>query len=99
MQKQIALAILVHEAQRADAGADSRAESDAAVQALVELLGIERRAAVALLEEGRAAAQQHSSFFAPVSVLRRELSMGERIRLLEHLWRVSFADGQLNVYE
>ena len=25
--------------------------------------------------------------------------MPERIRLIEHLWRISFADAQLNLYE
>ena len=99
MQTPIALAILLHEARRADHIGEIQSESSAAVQALVELLGIERAAAVALLEQGRAAAQQHSSFYPPVSVLKREFSMPERVRLLEHLWRVSFADGQLNLYE
>jgi uncharacterized tellurite resistance protein B-like protein len=32
-------------------------------------------------------------------VTKREFSMPERVRLVEHLWRVTFADGRLNLYE
>jgi uncharacterized tellurite resistance protein B-like protein len=95
---QLAIAILLHEARRADIE-EGGEESDAAVQALVEIFDLEPREAAALLEEGRAKAQQFTSFYAPVSVIKREFSQEERIRFMEHLWRVSFADGQLNLYE
>lgn len=94
----LAVAVLLHEARRADAD-ESRGETDAGVQALVEMLGLERSDAVALLEEGRARAQTLASFYAPVSVIKRDFSMEQRIALVEQLWRVSFADGQLNLYE
>jgi uncharacterized tellurite resistance protein B-like protein len=94
----LAVAILVHEARRADAD-ESHGESDAGAQALVDLLGLERSDAVTLLEEGRAKAQALASFYAPVSVIKRDFSLEQRIALLEQLWRVSFADGQLNLYE
>jgi uncharacterized tellurite resistance protein B-like protein len=94
----LAVAVLLHEARRADAD-ESHGESDAGGQALVELLGLERSDAVALLEEGRAKAQALASFYAPVSVIKRDFSLEQRIALVEQLWRVSFADGQLNLYE
>ncbi len=94
----LAVAVLLHEARRADAD-ESHGESDAGAQALVELLGLERSDAVALLEEGRARAQALASFYAPVSVIKRDFSLEQRIALVEQLWRVSFADGQLNLYE
>jgi len=95
---QVAVAVLLHEARRADAvvGED---ESAPAERALAELFGLNRREGAALLDEGRAKAQQLSSFYAPVSVIKREYSLAERIRLVEHLWRVSFADGRLDPYE
>jgi len=95
---QVAVAVLLHEARRADTvvGED---ESAPAERALAELFGLNRRESAALLEEGRAKAQQLSSFYAPVSVIKREYSLAERIRLVEHLWRVSFADGRLDPYE
>lgn len=97
-QLHLAAAILLHEARRADIE-EGNEEAQAAVRALVELFALEPRQAAQLLKEGREKAQQLSSFYAPVSVLKREFSQEERIRLIEHLWRVAFADGQLNPYE
>jgi len=95
---QVAVAALLHEARRADYE-EGGEESAAAVQALVEIFGLERGEAAVLLEEGRSRAQQLTSFYAPVSAIKREFSMAERVRLVEHLWRVAFADGRLNPYE
>ena len=98
MQLQLAVAVLVHEARRAD-WAEGGEESHAGVHALMDLFGLERGAAVELLAHGRERAQQLTSFYAPVSTVKREYSLEERIRLVEHLWRISLADGQLNLYE
>lgn len=97
-QLQLAVAVLVHEARRADYE-EGEDESAPAERALVELFGLDRSEAAALLEEGRAKAQQLTSFYAPVSVIKREFSLEDRIRLIEHLWRVSYADGRLDLYE
>jgi len=92
------VAVLLHEARRADyvEGDDENAPAE---QALTELFGLERAQAAALLEEARTKAQQVNSFYAPLSVVKRDFSLEERIRLVEHLWRVAYADGQLNYYE
>ena len=97
-QLQIAVAVLLHEARRSD-HSEGDAESDIAARALAEIFGLEPQACAAILEEGRARAQQLTSFYAPLSVIKREFSLDERILLVEHLWRISFADGQLNLYE
>jgi uncharacterized tellurite resistance protein B-like protein len=97
-QLQVAVAVLLHEARRADYEHDSR-ESAAAEAALADLFGLEREACAALLEDGRLKADQLTSFYAPVSLVKREYSMDERIRLVEHLWRVTFAEGGLHWYE
>jgi uncharacterized tellurite resistance protein B-like protein len=97
-QLQLAVAVLLHEARRADY-VEGDEESVTAELALVEIFGLERRESAALLQEGRARAQQLTSFYAPVSVVKREFSLPERIRLVEHLWRVAFTDGRLNLYE
>jgi uncharacterized tellurite resistance protein B-like protein len=97
-QVQLAVAVLLHEARRADSeeGGD---ESEAGVRALIDLFAMGREEASHLLVQGRERAQQLTSFYAPVSVIKRDYSVPERVRLIEHLWRVSFADGQLNLYE
>jgi uncharacterized tellurite resistance protein B-like protein len=96
---ELAIAVLVHEARRADYDEADLKESDAGVAALRDLLGVDAGRAAELLAQGREKAQHLTSFFAPVTVIKRELGMPERVRLVEHLWRVSFADGALNPYE
>ena len=97
-QLQVAVAVLVHEARRADYG-EGEQESATAEGALAEIFGLEAHEAAALLDEGRARAQQLTSFYAPLTVIKREFSLEDRILLVEHLWRITFADGQLNLYE
>jgi uncharacterized tellurite resistance protein B-like protein len=97
-QLQLAVAVLLHEARRADS-AEAGGESAAGEQALADLFGLERQECAALLAQGRARAEQLTSFYAPVSVIKRDFDLPERIRLVEHLWRVSFADGELRLYE
>ena len=98
-QLQLAVAILVHEARRADYAEGDPQESDAGAAALADIFGLERAAAAELLAEGREKAQHLTSFYAPVTTIKREYSMPERINLVEHLWRVSFADGRLDIHE
>ena len=95
---QVAVAALLHEARRADyhAGDDEYA---VAQQALAELFGLSEKQCCAVLEEGRARAEQLHSFYAPVTVIKRDLSLEERIRLVEQLWRVAYANGKLDPYE
>jgi uncharacterized tellurite resistance protein B-like protein len=97
-QLQVAVAALLHEASRADyqRGDD---EFGVAERALGEMFGLDAAQCAGLLEEGRARAEQLSSFYAPVSVIKRDFSLEERVRLIEWLWRVAFANGQLNPFE
>ncbi|SRR5690606_20749336 len=95
---QLAVAVLIHEARRADYEEGDQ-ESAAGVAALMDLFGLGREEAAALLAQGREKAAQLTSFYAPVSTIKRDWSVAERVRLLEHLWRVSFADGRLEHYE
>jgi uncharacterized tellurite resistance protein B-like protein len=95
---QLAVAVLLHEARRADY-AEGDEELRPARQALVEIFGLAPSEAAELLAHGREKAQQLTSFYAPVSVVKREFSIEERIVLVEHLWRVSFSDGRLDLYE
>jgi uncharacterized tellurite resistance protein B-like protein len=95
---QVAVAALLHEASRADYQRDDD-EYAVAERALVEMFGLDSGQCAERLEEGRARAEQLSSFYSPVSVIKRDFSLEERVRLVEHLWRVAYANGQLNPYE
>jgi len=95
---QVAAAALLYEASRADY-AEGNDEHVVARAALAELFGLPPEECAALMQEGRARAAQLTSFYAPVSVIKREYSLAERIRLIEHLWRVVYANARLDPYE
>ncbi len=97
-QLQLAVAVLVHEARRADY-AEGDEESIRARRALAEIFGLTPEESAALLDEGRAKAQHLTSLYAPLTTVKREFSLEERVRLVEHLWRVAFAHGGLDPYE
>ena len=97
-QLQLAVAVLLHEARRADY-AEGDEESARAQGALAEIFGLQPEACAALLHEARTRAEQLNSFYAPVSTVKREFSLEQRIQLVEHLWRVAFAHGGLDPYE
>ncbi len=95
---QVAVASLLHEATRVDLtqAADERA---AAEHAIADLFGLPAADSATILAEGSDRAQHLTSYFAPVSVIKRDLSPAQRVRLIEHLWRVAYADGRLDPYE
>jgi uncharacterized tellurite resistance protein B-like protein len=94
----LAVASLLHEATRVDLD-ENPAEHAVASRALVELCGAAKEEGAALLAEGRARAERLTSYFAPVSVIKRDLSLPQRVLFVEHLWRVAYADGRLDQYE
>jgi uncharacterized tellurite resistance protein B-like protein len=94
----IAVASLLHEVTRVDL-ADSDVERAAAEHALAGLFRLPPPHAADLLAEGRERALQLTSYFAPVSVIKRDLPLPERVHLIEHLWRIAYADGRLDAHE
>lgn len=95
---QVAVASLLHEASRVDLREDG-AEHAAAQAGLSDLFGLSPEAAAAMLAEGREKARQMTSYFGPVAVVKRDMGQPERVRLIEHLWRIAWADGPLDPYE
>ena len=89
-----AVACLLHESKRVDLGEDVT-EHIAAREALTDLFGTDEQQGEALLDEGRKRAQSMVSYFGPVNVIKRDFSVERRIQLVEHLWRIAFADGKL----
>jgi uncharacterized tellurite resistance protein B-like protein len=95
---QVAAASLMHETTRVDL-AESEEERATALAALTDLFGLDAREGVAALEEGREKAKHLTSYFGPVSVVKRDFNQAERVRFIEHLWRIAYADGRLDPYE
>jgi len=95
-QLRVAVAGLLHEMIRADLS-ERPEESDSASAALTAMFDLPEGDARALLDE--AGAHRFTSYFGPVSIIKRLLPMDSRIVLIEHLWRVTFADGDFDTYE
>ena len=95
-QVRTAVAALLHEMMRVDS-LQKPEETQSAVAGLTAMFGLPEREAKALLDE--AGAQRLTSYFDPASTIKRVLSLGQRIVLVENLWRVAFADADLDIYE
>lgn len=95
---QVACASLMHEATRVDL-IESEEERAAALAALADLFGVDDGTGAAVLAEAREKAKHLTSYFGPVSVVKRDLDQPGRVRFIEHLWRIAYADGRLDPYE
>ena len=95
-QLRLGIACLVQEARRVDLDHDAR-KHPAAIDALIQMFGMGSGEAQALLEEARE--KRLTSYYSIVSVIKRDLSLEERILLIEVLWRVAYADGALHGHE
>jgi uncharacterized tellurite resistance protein B-like protein len=94
----LSVACLVQEARRVDLEHDAR-EHPAAIDALEQMFAFDHGAAEALLERARERTQHLTSYYPVVSAIKRDLSLEERILLIEVLWRVAYADGVLHGHE
>jgi uncharacterized tellurite resistance protein B-like protein len=92
------IACLVQEARRVDLEDDAR-EHPAAVDALERMFDLGPGEAQRLLELAREKARHLTSYYPIVSVIKRDLSLAERILLIEVLWSVAYADGVLHGHE
>jgi uncharacterized tellurite resistance protein B-like protein len=91
----LSVATLLHESKRVDFG-EHEAEHAAALRAMHELFALDAAAAEPLLAEGREKARQLESYFGPVGVIKRTFTLEQRTALVEHLWRIAYADGRLD---
>ena len=53
----------------------------------------------ALIEDARQAAEESSQLYAFTRVVKDGFSPAERLRMIEMLWEVAYADGRLHDYE
>src|SRR3954468_24485891 len=95
-QLRMSVAALLHEMMRVDAE-ETAEEARTALDGLIGMFGMPEPEAKALLDE--AATKRLTSYFDPASTIKRVLSLGQRTVLVENLWRVAFADGELDLYE
>ena len=91
----LAIACLLHESGRVDLAEDVQ-EHVSAKDALMQMLGTSEAESEKLLEQGREKAKHLTSYFSPVSVIKRDFSLEQRVQLIEHLWRIAYANGKLD---
>jgi uncharacterized tellurite resistance protein B-like protein len=95
---ELSVASLLHESTRVDLS-ELPEEHATARRALMALFGLAESECAALLEEGGRRARQLTSYYGPVAAIKREFDLSQRIALVEHLWRIAYADGKLDPYE
>jgi uncharacterized tellurite resistance protein B-like protein len=90
-----AVASLLHESLRVDLEHNDT-ERDAARSALAHLFGLSDADAEGLLSQGREQASVLTSYYAPVATIKQDFPLERRVALIEHLWRIVYADGELH---
>ena len=95
---QLATAVMLVEVMRADASLHDD-EREAVLAALVDKFALAGDEAQRLVELAHAAAKQATDLFAFTSRINERFEMGQKIRMIEHMWRVAYADGHLSEHE
>jgi uncharacterized tellurite resistance protein B-like protein len=95
---QLATAVLLVEVMRADAEFDA-AERAEVLAALRDKFKLSDDEAARLVELAQQTAQGSSDFFQFTSKINDSFDMEDKVRMVEHLWRVAYADGVLNAHE
>ena len=95
---QLATAVMLVEVMRADASFHDD-EREAVLAALVDKFALSGDEAQRLVELAHAAAKQATDLFAFTSRINERFEMAQKIRMIEHMWRVAYADGHLSEHE
>jgi uncharacterized tellurite resistance protein B-like protein len=95
---QLATAVMLVEVMRADASfhAGEREAVQAALRDKFALTGDEAQALAGLAE---ATAHQATDLFTFTSRINEHFEMAQKLRMIEHMWHVAYADGHLSEHE
>lgn len=95
---QLATAVLLVEVMRADPSFHA-GEREAVRAALCDKFGLTADEAARLAELAEAAAKQATDLFGFTSHINAHFEMPQKLRMIEHMWRVAYADGHLSAHE
>ena len=95
---QLAAAILLLEVSRADFDI-SNEEKEVILRVLMQRFALKTDEAQAVLHYALAEHEQYSSAHPFIRLLNEELDQSAKLNLLEGLWEVAYADGELDKYE
>jgi len=95
---QLATAVMLVEVMRADASFHP-GEREAVRAALRDKFVLADDEAVRLAELAEATAQQATDLFSFTSRINERFEMPQKLRMVEHMWRIAYADGHLSEHE
>ena len=95
---QLATAVMLVEVMRADASFHAN-ERRAVLAALREKFALGDDEAQRLAELAEATARDATDLFAFTSRINERFEMPQKLRMVEHMWRVAYADGHLSEHE
>jgi uncharacterized tellurite resistance protein B-like protein len=95
---QLATAVMLVEVMRADASFHA-AERAAVLAALRAKFGLSEEEAAGLTELAEAEAKSASDWFAFTSRINERFEMAQKLRMIEFMWDVAYADGHLSEHE
>jgi uncharacterized tellurite resistance protein B-like protein len=95
---QLATAVMLVEVMRADASFHA-GERQAVLEALSEKFALSADEAERLTELAETASKNATDLFTFTSRINERFEMPEKLRMIEHMWRVAYADGQLSEHE
>jgi uncharacterized tellurite resistance protein B-like protein len=95
---QLATAVMLMEVMRADAQI-GQAERLAVVDALRNSFALTDDEITRLVELAEQAARDATDWFEFTSHINAHFDVPQKVRMVEHLWRVAYADGRLTAHE
>ena len=95
---ELATAALMFELMRTDARIDER-ERQTLTKLLSETFALDKDSLQELISMAEIAASEATSLFEFTSLINESYNYDQRVRLVENLWRVAFADEKLDRYE
>lgn len=95
---QLATAVLLIEVMRSDAD-NTEEEQTAILNILKERFGLTDAEVAQLAELGHRTAAAANDLHQFTSLINRELELLEKLRIVEYLWQVVYADGKISAHE
>lgn len=95
---QLATAVLLVEVMRADSDI-KETERDAVIDALEAKFGLAEDEVARLFELAKATSRDAPDLYTFTSRLNKGFSLEQKVRMVEYLWQVAYADGHLSNHE
>lgn len=95
---QLATAVLLIEVMRSDAESTAE-EQETILKILKERFHLSDAEVARLSERGQKTAKAANDFHQFTSLVNRELGRSEKVRIIEYMWQVAYADRKISAHE